>query len=115
MNRLKKMLFAIVAFLLGVIIGGLLFSETQRRSFLALSSCQGTCLNANELVGLVASVGINKASGVLPGVVKETDKTIVLKHPTPNARIHYVVIPKKDIKNAGDISDDDREYIVRCL
>jgi diadenosine tetraphosphate (Ap4A) HIT family hydrolase len=30
----------------------------------------------------------------------------------PEARIHYVIIPKKDIKNIGELSDDDKVYLL---
>ncbi|HKZ03008.1 MAG TPA: HIT domain-containing protein [Pyrinomonadaceae bacterium] len=42
----------------------------------------------------------------------ETDRTIVIKHPSPESRIHYVIIPKKDIKNLGEVSTEDREYLL---
>jgi len=69
-------------------------------------------MQANELVGLVASVGIQKFSVLVPSVIRETDKTIVIEHPSPHSRIHYVVLPKRDIKNLGELSDSDAEYLV---
>jgi histidine triad (HIT) family protein len=105
----------LAALLVGVILGGYLFSNTRPRSFLALNSCQGTCLQANELLGLATSVGIQKFSALAPAVVKETDKTIVLEHPSPQARIHYLLIPKKDMKNIADVSEADREYLFDAI
>jgi histidine triad (HIT) family protein len=98
--------------LIGIILGGYLFSHTQPRSFLALNKCEGTCLQQKELLGLLTSVGIQRFSSFAPAVVKETDKTIVIEHPRPQARIHYLVIPKKDIKNIAELSESDREYLV---
>jgi len=92
-------------------MGGYLFSDSQPRSFLALNKCEGNCLQPNEVVGLLASVGIQRFSG-LASVIKETDKTIVLEHPSPHARVHYLVIPRKDIKNIGEFSDSDAEYLI---
>jgi histidine triad (HIT) family protein len=63
-------------------------------------------------VGLLASVGVQRFSALAPKVVKETDKTIVIEHPSPTARLHYLVIPKRDIKNAGELADADGEYII---
>jgi diadenosine tetraphosphate (Ap4A) HIT family hydrolase len=63
-------------------------------------------------VGLLASVGVQKFSALAPKVVKETDKTIVIEHPRPAARLHYLVIPKKDIKNLGEFAEADGEYLV---
>ncbi len=100
--------------MLGIVIGGYLFSDTQPRSFLTLHKCENTCLAPSELLGLLASIGIQKfPAGQMPLVVSETDKTIVIKHPFPLAfwDIHYVVIPKKDIRDIADISNEDREYL----
>jgi histidine triad (HIT) family protein len=109
-NRVVALVF--IALLVGVLLGGYLFSETRPRSFLALNRCEGTCLQANELVGLLASVGVQRFSALAPKVVKETDKTIVIEHPSPAARVHYLVIPKRDMKNAGELADADGEYLI---
>jgi scavenger mRNA decapping enzyme DcpS-like protein len=97
MNKLKRIGSLLLPLLIGVLVGGYLFSDTRPRSFLALNHCEGNCLQANELLGLLTSVGIQKFPSLVPGVVKETDKVIVMKHPTPHARIHYLVIPRKDV------------------
>ena len=47
----------------------------------------------------------------MPFVVFETDKTVVIKHPFSLERIHYVIIPEKDIKNIGEISEADTQYL----
>ena len=112
MTTFKLILLLLAALLLGIILGGYLFSDTRPRSFLALNKCEGTCFQSNELFGLLASVGVQRFSGLVPSVVKETDKTMVIEHPAPQARIHYLVIPKKDIKNVGELSDSDREYLI---
>ncbi len=112
MTRIKLFLLIIGCLLLGVIIGAYLFSDTRPRAFLTLHNCEGDCFRANELVGLLASVGIQRFSGLVPAVVKETDKTIVIEQPGARPGTHYLVIPKKDIKNSGDLSDSDREYLI---
>jgi histidine triad (HIT) family protein len=112
MQKSKLILLLSAAFAVGIVLGGYLFARTQSRSVLALRHCDGTCLQANELLGLLASVGIQRFSSVIPRVIKETDKTIVVEHPQPQARIHYLIIPKKDIKNLGQLSDDDNAYLI---
>ena len=112
MKNIKRILLVTAALLLGVMLGGYLFSNTRPRSFLALNKCESTCLQPNELVGLLASVGVQRFSSLIPSVVKETDKTIVIEHPSPHSRIHYLVIPKRDIKNLGELSDSDAEYLI---
>lgn len=112
MKRRKVILLMVGTLMVGVIVGGYLFSDIQPRSFLALHDCKGTCLQASDLLGLMTAVGIQRFSPLVPSVVMETDKTIVIKHPSPQAPIHYLIIPKKDIKNIGELSDSDRDYLV---
>ena len=112
LRKSKAYLFILLALLMGVVIGGYLFSDTQPRSFLALHKCQDTCLQPKELVGLLTSVGIQKLPALIPSVVAETEKTVVVEHPAPEARIHYLIFPKKDIKSIADVSEPDGEYLV---
>jgi histidine triad (HIT) family protein len=114
-KKLKLVVLMLAALVIGVMLGGYLFADTRPRSFLALNKCEGTCFQANELLGLLTSVGIQRFPALVPSVVKETDKTIVIEHPSPQARIHYLVIPKKDIKNIGELSDADSEYLIDAL
>jgi histidine triad (HIT) family protein len=111
MTRVKIGLLILGALLLGVLVGGYLFADSKPRSFLAFNRCEGTCMQLNELAGLAASVGILQFTPLLPSVVTETDKTVVLQHPSPQARLHYVVVPKRDIKNLAEVSDADREHL----
>ena len=107
----SKIAFVSALFLaLGIVIGGYLFSQSQSRSFLSLSKCQD-CLSPKDLAGLLASVGIQKLPGVIPSVAFETDKTIAVKLPFTKSRSHYVIIPKKDIKNIGELSEEDVPYL----
>jgi hypothetical protein len=112
MKRIRTVVPMLVALVVGVMLGGYLFADTQPRSVLALNKCAGTCLQANELLGLLASVGVQRFPALVPSVVKETDKTIVIESPGSQRHIHYLVIPKKDIKDIGDLSDADSEYLI---
>ena len=111
-SKLKKILMAILYLGVGIIIGGYLFSETQPRSFLALNRCDKICFQPQELIGLVNSVIVQKFPSLMPQVVIETDKSIAIKHPFPQSPIHYVVFPKRDIKNFGQLADGDQEYLI---
>ncbi len=112
MSKKRLLVYIIFTFILGIVLGGYIFSETQRRPFLAVHNCQETCFKSNELLGLLASVGIQKAAPFVPSVIEETDKTIAIKSPDPQAPIHDVIVPKKDIKNIGELSEEDKEYIM---
>ncbi len=101
----------IVSLILGIVIGGYLFSRTQPRSFLAVHACESHCWQINDLAGLVAAVGIQHFHEIVPSIVAETDTILVIKHPRPVAKYHYVIIPKKDIKNIGQLSENDTQYL----
>lgn len=111
MKRLPKRLLYFLPLVVGVIIGGYLFSDSQPRSFLAVNDCQKKCLNKNELAGLLVSAGIQKAPFLIPNVVIETDKTIVIDSPDIENRIHYIAIPKHDIRDASDLTNSENEYL----
>lgn len=102
-------------FFLGLVIGGLagawLFVDTRARSFVAPPHCASSCINSKELGGLLVSVGVLKTPGLLPSVVEETDKTIAMKSPDPLAKVDYLILPKKDILDIGDLSSEDAAYV----
>ena len=110
MKKFKIILLVLISICVGILIGGYLFSQSQPRSFLAINRCQN-CLTHEDLLGLIASVGIQKFPSLMPFVVFQTDKTVVIKVPFSSHRIHYVIIPKKDIKNIGEISEADAPYL----
>ncbi len=95
----------------GIVIGGYLFSKSQPRSVLALTQCQN-CLTLADLYGLMASIGVQKFPRWVPFAVFETDKTVVVRDPYDKRRPHYLIIPKKDIKNIGEISEADAGYLI---
>ena len=113
MKKMKK--FRIVAFVLlsfcaGILAGGYFFSKSQPRSLLALHPCQ-SCMAPKDMLGLLASAGIQRFSTLMPFKICETDKTIAIKWPFSRDQLHYVIIPKKDIKDIGQISEEDIVYL----
>ncbi len=111
MNKLKIPLLALLSLGIGIVIGAYLFSQSQPRSILSINHCQN-CLSGADLLGLIASLGIQKFPGLIPSVAFETDKTVAIKLPSSARRMHYVIIPKKDIKNIGEISQATGEYLL---
>ncbi len=98
MNKLKIPFLVLLSLGIGIMMGAYLFSQSQPRSILSINHCQN-CLSGADLFGLIASVGIQKFPGLIPSVAFETDKTVVIKLPSSAPQMHYVIIPKKDIKN----------------
>lgn len=108
MKRPRTWLVVLVSVLIGVIIGGNLFSRSQPRSVIALRHCDG-CLRLADLLGLVGSAGIQWAPGWIPNVAIETDKTVAIR--LPGRSLHYVILPKKDLKDLRDISEPNFPYL----
>lgn len=115
LSRILSFLKFVLILAVGIIIGAYLFSDTQPRSLLSLPNCGRACLNPNEVLGLLGSVGVQRASNALPAIIKETDRTLVIKHPVPQAPLHYVIVPKKDIKNIADMTEEDKEYVADAM
>jgi len=103
-----------LTFVIGVALGGWLFAKSQPRSFLAIDQCDH-CYLANELAGLLASAGIQRAGGALPFVVKENRRCIAIEHPFKKARYHFIIFPKRDVKSIADISLEDQPYVLDCM
>lgn|SRR5262245_1846635 len=110
MSRSRVVWVALFFLALGVVIGGNLFSKSQPRSFIALTRCD-SCLSAADLAGLLASVGIQKFPGKIPFAEIETNKTVAIRLPA-SREVHYVIIPKKDLKNVADLSEANAAYLV---
>lgn len=112
MRWMPRWLAGIAWLTAGVVLGGYLFSQSQPRSFLAVHRCQARCFKPNELAGLLTSVGVLKLGGALPGVVLETDYSIAVASPVKQAPVHYLIFPKRDLRDASDLTAQDREYLV---
>jgi hypothetical protein len=106
-SRIAFLMLASVA--LGIVIGGNLFSRSQPRSIIALKSCD-RCLRLADLAGLLVSIGVQRVPGLIPNVALETDKTVAIQ--LPGSGVHYVIFPKKDLKDLRDISQANVEYLL---
>jgi histidine triad (HIT) family protein len=113
--RLKMLVLAGVLFLGGLAAGAYLFSKSLPRSFLATASCGDHCYSASEIAGLMTSAAVLRAPFVVPGVVLESDTCLSIRYPKPKARIHYVLFPKRDVKNIATLTPEDIPYVVGCF
>jgi diadenosine tetraphosphate (Ap4A) HIT family hydrolase len=68
-------------------------------------------MSRKDLYGLLASTAIQRIPGVIPFIIFETDKTIAVKLPSQKTHFHYVIFPKKDIKNVGKLDVEDASYL----
>jgi hypothetical protein len=111
----RRTLVAIFFFVAGIAVGGYLFARSLPRSFLAVGSCAQQCYKGNDVAGLLASAAIQRAPWLIPGVVLESDTCIALRYPRPQGRIHYVLFPKRDIKNIAALTPADAPYVLGCF
>jgi scavenger mRNA decapping enzyme DcpS-like protein len=112
---MKKVAVAVLWLGVGLILGGYLFRGVQPRSVLALPQCDATCYRPSDLIGLLASIGVQRVPGLVPGIVKESERCITIRHPNADGRVHFVSFPKRDIKDIGSLSPEDGPYVMECL
>ena len=112
---MRRSLLALMFFAIGLVAGGYLFSRSLPRSFLAVGRCGDRCMSGNDVAGLLASAAIQRLPGAIPEVVLESDTCIVVRHPVPQARIHLVLFPKRDVKNIATLTPEDAPYVLGCF
>lgn len=114
-STLRTALFITVAFLAGVAAGGYAFSGSIPRSFLALDDCDGRCLEPKDLLGLLASAGLQHAPALLPLKVAESDRCVGIRHWAPEGRYHVAYFPKRDVRNIMELTEADAPFLLDCL
>lgn len=100
---------------MGIACGGYLFSRSIPRTFLTFEKCQYKCYDTKELAGLLTSVAILRTPGLIPGVILESDTCLAVRYPKPEAKSHYVLFPKQDIKNIMSLAPEDSKYMMGCF
>ncbi|HEU5296591.1 MAG TPA: HIT domain-containing protein [Burkholderiaceae bacterium] len=113
--RYTKVLLGSALFFAGLACGGYLFDESIPRSFLALADCDGRCYKPSELAGLIASAAILRAPFAVPRVAMESDTCVAIRHPKPEARLHYVLFPKHDTRNITTMTEQDSPFVLGCF
>jgi hypothetical protein len=113
--RIKSFMAALVVFAVGIVCGGLLFSKSAPRSFLAFADCQDRCFKPSELAGLVTSAALLRVPVAIPKVVMESDTCLSVRHPRPQGRVHYVLFPKHDTRNIATLTPEDAPYVLGCF
>lgn len=96
---------------LGLVVGtsgGALFGAYWQRS-------RGGMFKRHELAGFLGGSLVQFAPSMLTRVVYTTDKTIVFHHPRPKHAMHLMFVPRKDIKNVGELTPEDQAYVADLL
>jgi len=111
---MRSALWLLAGFTVGIVTGGYLFSRTIPRSFLAVSNCGQSCYKPNDIAGLLASAGIHSLPTFIP-TEHESIECLAIKHPKPEGRVHFVLFPKRDIRNIMEIQPEDGPYVLGCF
>jgi Scavenger mRNA decapping enzyme C-term binding len=106
---------AVIIFVGGIMCGGYLFCKSLPRSFLATGDCGDHCYSMREIAGLITSTAILRAPFMLPNVVRESDTCIAIRYPGSQAKTHYVLFPRHDVKNIAELTTEDIPYVLGCL
>ena len=112
---MRRFFLPITILIVGILLGGYFFSRSIPRSLLAVSNCGGTCYKPNEVAGLLASAGIQRLPAVLPGVERESNECLAIRHPQPEGRVHFVLFPKRDARNILELTPEDQPFVMGCF
>ena len=106
LGRLSGLLMAL---LLGCAVGAWLFHDVQPRT-MWVRVPQGRGLphiSLKDLLGLLASAGVQHAPGTIPWVVARDARCLVVQLPQPGLLRHYVAFPQHDILDLADLSQSE--------
>jgi diadenosine tetraphosphate (Ap4A) HIT family hydrolase len=104
-----RFLGIVFVFALGFAAGAWCFRDVQPRSLLTVRPTRHL-ESYRELLGYLGSAAMQRFPGALPGVVMESDKSIAIRYPIK--RPHWVIVPKRDIKDMGSLSKGDEPYLM---
>lgn len=106
---MKRLFGWFFIFALGVAFGAWAFRDVQPRTWLSVRD-RKVQSSYEELLGYLGSAAVQHTPGLVPGLQIETDKSIAILYPT--RRSHFVVIPKRDIKDIGALAKGDEPYLL---
>ncbi len=61
------------------------------------------------------SAGIQRLPAVLPGVERESNECLAIRHPQPEGRVHFVLFPKRDARNILELTPEDQPFVMGCF
>ena len=114
-RRIRLAALLLLTFLAGLTFGARAFMNTQPRSWLNIASCDDRCYRPSDVAGLIASAGIVNAPGIVPRVIRESDKCLAVPYPRGGRYLHLVFFPKRDIRDIADLTPEDQPYVMDCF
>ena len=113
MRRVGFVVPILLTFLVGFLLGAAMIHRPIPKAPVELPPARAPW-NPKDVLGLLGSLGIRAMAGHLesiPRVVVETDRTFAITIPDRWNRVHYVLVPKKDIRDVGQITPEDQAYL----
>jgi len=112
---IKKIFFYVFLVVVGAVASQYFLKDVAVRRPIEINDCNPFCFKTNEALGLLASIGVKYAPEYIPDKIYETDKTLAMVHPTAKTKHHYVIIPKKDVKNIAEVAEEDKIYLLDAI
>jgi diadenosine tetraphosphate (Ap4A) HIT family hydrolase len=94
----------------GVLVGGWGMRDVQPRALLGVDRGRNPASLA-DLAGLVGSAVVQHAPNLLP-VVMTSARSVVVRYPFAHERVHYVVIPRRDVYDPSTLAHGDEAYVL---
>ena len=115
--KLSRLLLILLVFLSGFASGAAVFVRIQARPLPPLSECSegGECLSDPQLLGLLTSIGLRLAPGLMPDVVGRSKHCVGINSPRPETKIDLVFFPTRDIRNLLDVTAADAPQLMDCF
>jgi len=113
MKRTAIVIAVLVSFGVGIVLGAAAIHRPIPKAPLELPPARKPW-SSRDVLGLLGSMGIRAFAGHLdkiPKVAVETDRSFAIAVPDRWNRVHYVIVPKKDIRDVGQITAEDQPYL----
>ena len=112
---MKRFVGLLIVFALGVLLGGWFFAGTRWRPLLTPAGAGKARIDREELLGLLGSIAVRRVPKALPDVLMTTKYSVAFNSPWPEARTHVVIVPRRDIKDLGDLRRGDEAYLIDAV
>jgi Scavenger mRNA decapping enzyme C-term binding len=112
---MRTWLIAACALLAGIGIGGALFIDARPRTPLSLTQCAESCWKVSDVAGLLASVQLRAAPGWTPQLLDQSERCVAVSHWKPESNFHRVYLPKHDLRNVMELTEEDIPFLKDCL
>ena len=115
--RVLKILGCLLLVGIGFAGGAASFVRTQARPLPVVHRCESVedCLTDAEVLGLITSVGLHLAPGLMPDIVARSQQCVAIRSPRPQASVDLVFFPTRDMRDLLDVTPGDEKYLLGCI